>query len=207
MAFELQGFCTGWQVVRNLVQNIRFGPLKSDNDHSLLMSLPMDLGADGLVSGNAVLGQKPRDAGDPGSWINGHPLLMEIGGDNTLVKDNLFMGGGTACSITDRVGSCSVTFENNLIRDTYRGCEKNTATQVMKFIGSNNASTVLLWTLAQLLSEVGLKTVQLPPIVETVPKSELIKVQEALSSMTARLAMKNNALQQVVAVANAGLSA
>lgn len=131
MAFEWQGACDGWELSGNFIERIRFGATLDSNDHSLLISAPMAKAKNGRVINNVVLGQKPRDAGYPGSWVNGHPLLLEIGGDNTLVENNMFIGGGTAISVTDKDGACSVLARNNLVKDTYRIWNKDKETQAV----------------------------------------------------------------------------
>lgn len=164
MAFEWQGACDGWAITSNVIERIGFGPLFADNDHSLIISAPMDKAKNGAVYENVVLGQKPRDGGYPGAWINGHPLLLEIGGDATAVRQNIFDGGGKAIAVTDKVGSCSIKLENNLIRNCYHIWSKDAANQVVSLVGTNDATTALPFTADQKRAQAGRYGQTTPPV-------------------------------------------
>lgn len=188
MAFELQGACDGWQVLENLVERIRFGPLRADNDHSLLISAPMDKSRNGVVRSNLILGQRPKGPTGDDPWINGHPLLLEIGGDNTLVENNLLDGGGKGVQLTDKVGSCSVTLRNNLIRNVYAAYGKDTAIQVLKLEGVNDSTAKLDFTENTLRKLVG-RSATSPPIQPSEVEQLRTQLQVVIAADAVKAAM------------------
>jgi hypothetical protein len=148
MAFELQGACDGWNLIDNVVERIRFGPTLESNDHSLIVSVPMAKSRNGTIRGNAFLGAKPKGAGYPNAWINGHPAIVEAGGDSTLIDTNLVDGGGVGITITDGDGPCSVTLKNNRIANNYGNWNRSAQQNVM-LVGTNDATTALPFTVEQ----------------------------------------------------------
>lgn len=161
MAFEWQGVCQLWVLQGNLIERIRFGPQAHHNDHSLLMSVPMDRGVIGIIRNNAILGQKPKSANEP--WTNGHPLLIEAGGDNTMIEGNILDGGGTAIGVTDKSGSCSVIIRNNRVANVWRVWSKDAASQVVTVQGQNDANTATPMTVDQIRAVAGRNKTQQPP--------------------------------------------
>lgn len=186
MAMELQGAGDGFAIEDNVVERIRFGPNKVDNDHSLIVSAPMDKWRNGQITGNVIIGQKPRDAGDPGSWMNGHPLLLEAGGENVLIENNLLDGGGTGISVTDQAGGCSVTLKNNKIVNTYRTWNKS-AGQSVTLIGTNDASTVLPFTVEQKRAAAGRHAADAPTPAPTPTPAPAPTTDPAIADLAGRV--------------------
>jgi hypothetical protein len=161
MAFELQAACDGWSVLDNVVDRLRFGPNKTDNDHSLVLSAPMSLAKNGRIAGNVIIAKKPRDSGDPGAWINGAPAIIEAGGDNTIIENNILIGGGVGITVTDKDGPASVTIRNNQISEVYGIWNKDSTSQTVN--ASNNGPNVDVgYTIEQKRAQAGRNVGSLP---------------------------------------------
>lgn len=154
MAIEWQGVCSDWLIEGNLIERIAVGPAASDNDHSLLLSAPMDRGVRGVIRSNAVLGRQPRGQGWPAQWESGIPALIEAGGDQTLIEGNILDGGGVGITITDRVGSCDVTLRNNLITRVFAVWNRN-AGQTVRLEGANGPGASVPMTVDQIRQMAG----------------------------------------------------
>jgi hypothetical protein len=193
MALELQGAGIGCTLEYGLIEDIAAGPSKVDNDHSLILSAPLDKWTGVKIYRVAVLGKKPRDAEDPGSWINGHPALLEAGGGDpgseTVIEECLLDGGGTGVTVTDRAGPCRVRLKNNRIRNVYRNWNRSTTSQEVVLEGQNDANTPLPWTLEQLRAVVGRSGASPPPPTTTPPPVDpaitdrLTKLESAVASV------------------------
>lgn len=169
MAIEIQGACRNWLVEENLVERWRYGPNKTDNDHTLLISAPMAKAAGpGMVRRNAVLGQKPRSSTGDGPWQNGAPAALEIGGTSTIVEQNLFSGAGVGITCTDKDGPASVTLKNNRIVDVFGVWNKDKDSQLVTLVGFNGDGT-LDWSIDELRSKIGRNPTAPPPATQPAP--------------------------------------
>lgn len=138
MAFEWQGCVDGVILEDNFVEKIAVGPTAAHNDHSLLVSLPLDKAKNINVRRNTVLGVR---------YVNGvgHPMSFECGGENAVYSENYVAGGNVAFAVTDRVGACSVTINNNRVENMNTLWNKSSSTQVVTLTGMNGPATALSW--------------------------------------------------------------
>lgn len=193
MAIEMQGACVDWIIEENLIERWRYGPNKSDNDHTLLISAPMaKAGGPGIVRRNAVLGKKPKSSSGDGPWQDGAPAALEIGGTSTLVEQNLFQGAGVGITCTDRDGTASVTLKNNRVLDVFTIWNKNASSQTVNLVGFNGDGQ-LDWTLDWLRSVVGRNpTGTTPPVdppVDTSLEARVKALEEAVKAHADRLSI------------------
>jgi hypothetical protein len=107
MEFQTQGapatnlvFQDNWDENPNLSSNAR------SNTNSMAFSLILDQGSNILIQRNVVIApQKPDGIGER--------IAFEVGGDNTIVRENYVNGINSVLAMNDGVGSASVIAQDN----------------------------------------------------------------------------------------------
>jgi hypothetical protein len=110
MGLEFQGAATNLTFQDNWYENPVLSSTASQNLNAFAYSLILDKSANILIQRNvAITSSKPDGIGVR--------VGFEVGGDNTMVRENYIDGTQNVVADNDGSGSSSVTVENNMFKD------------------------------------------------------------------------------------------
>lgn len=135
MGIELQGGGHDTIVQDNYYEKPSMSSNKDLNGSTFAYSIIADRSVGTIVRRNTSIAPERPDG-------KGVRIVIEIGGDNTLVEENYSVGANHVLAANDGVGTTSVLAKNNLFKDYLKGPEGRGLT-----LQNNGPSTKLSWNI------------------------------------------------------------